>query len=437
MAAAAVAAVGPSAAMPGPGLRPRPVAAGPGPVIGGMPHPAVAQPAIAAEARVGVPSTAGAGAGAGAGAAVAGTLSPPPGATANAAAAKNADGTAGPNPLAARGQFLDEATFQRLAAGLPPEADTVPLKQPLIPAFLANAFGIADASSYVERREESMPAHPASMPAKPSAAFAMPPPRYTEAEPQAGPVPALDMREAPSYIPPPYGYARPQLPPVGASPYAPYAAPAPPPTFMPGVYPTPSMYASMADARGAGDVGAAAAQPGDQPSVAPWAGLAHMDTTRSFGAGVSGPAADGVEASGHSSGSAGKRSREDAQLDNDMTSSQRDASHMSGGEAAPSGAQSDSALKRARLVWTPQLHKRFVNAVAHLGINNAVPKMIMQLMNVDGLTRENVASHLQKYRLYLKRMQDSESMPSSASANPVQDGHVVGGFSNRQHISAN
>ncbi|KAL4203328.1 hypothetical protein AMTRI_Chr01g103470 [Amborella trichopoda] len=62
-------------------------------------------------------------------------------------------------------------------------------------------------------------------------------------------------------------------------------------------------------------------------------------------------------------------------------------------------------LKRPRLVWTPQLHKRFVDAVAHLGIKNAVPKTIMQLMNVDGLTRENVASHLQKYRLYLKRMQ--------------------------------
>ncbi|OMO53225.1 hypothetical protein CCACVL1_28794 [Corchorus capsularis] len=29
----------------------------------------------------------------------------------------------------------------------------------------------------------------------------------------------------------------------------------------------------------------------------------------------------------------------------------------------------------------------------------------MQLMSVDGLTRENVASHLQKYHLYLKRMQ--------------------------------
>ncbi|KAF5470520.1 hypothetical protein F2P56_011027 [Juglans regia] len=61
-------------------------------------------------------------------------------------------------------------------------------------------------------------------------------------------------------------------------------------------------------------------------------------------------------------------------------------------------------LKRPRLVWTPQLHKRFVDVVGHLGIKSAVPKTIMQLMNVEGLTRENVASHLQKYRLYLKRM---------------------------------
>lgn len=33
-----------------------------------------------------------------------------------------------------------------------------------------------------------------------------------------------------------------------------------------------------------------------------------------------------------------------------------------------------------------------------------MPKTILQLMNVEGMTRENVASHLQKYRLYLKRM---------------------------------
>ena len=68
-------------------------------------------------------------------------------------------------------------------------------------------------------------------------------------------------------------------------------------------------------------------------------------------------------------------------------------------------------------MWTPQLHKRFVDVVAHLGIKNAVPKTIMQLMNVEGLTRENVASHLQKYRLYLKRIQGltTEEDPYSSS----------------------
>ncbi|GAV78295.1 Myb_DNA-binding domain-containing protein [Cephalotus follicularis] len=81
-----------------------------------------------------------------------------------------------------------------------------------------------------------------------------------------------------------------------------------------------------------------------------------------------------------------------------------------------SSEEADSVTtKRPRLVWTPQLHKRFVDVVAHLGIKNAVPKTIMQLMNVEGLTRENVASHLQKYRLYLKRMQGlSNEGPSSS-----------------------
>ncbi|KAM0067289.1 putative transcription factor MYB-HB-like family [Helianthus debilis subsp. tardiflorus] len=89
----------------------------------------------------------------------------------------------------------------------------------------------------------------------------------------------------------------------------------------------------------------------------------------------------------------------------------------SGGGGAVGGvgeeAETDSALraedssatrasKRPRLVWTPQLHKRFVDVVAHLGVKNAVPKTIMQLMNVEGLTRENVASHLQKYPALFK-----------------------------------
>ncbi|WOK93166.1 two-component response regulator ORR21 [Canna indica] len=64
----------------------------------------------------------------------------------------------------------------------------------------------------------------------------------------------------------------------------------------------------------------------------------------------------------------------------------------------------DPSSKKPRVVWSVELHQQFVNAVNQLGIDKAVPKRILELMNVPGLTRENVASHLQKFRLYLKRL---------------------------------
>ncbi|CAN8284230.1 unnamed protein product [Cochlearia groenlandica] len=63
-----------------------------------------------------------------------------------------------------------------------------------------------------------------------------------------------------------------------------------------------------------------------------------------------------------------------------------------------------SAQKKPRVVWTVELHKKFVAAVNQLGFEKAMPKKILDLMNVEKLTRENVASHLQKFRLYLKRI---------------------------------
>lgn len=112
---------------------------------------------------------------------------------------------------------------------------------------------------------------------------------------------------------------------------------------------------------------------------------------------------------------------------------EEEESSVGGGGAENGGGGGEEparTLKRPRLVWTPQLHKRFVDAVAHLGIKNAVPKTIMQLMNVEGLTRENVASHLQKYRLYLKRMQGlSSEGPSSCdhlfASTPVPHSHYL------------
>ncbi|KAI3985643.1 hypothetical protein MKX01_033926 [Papaver californicum] len=74
-----------------------------------------------------------------------------------------------------------------------------------------------------------------------------------------------------------------------------------------------------------------------------------------------------------------------------------------------------SSQKKPRVVWSVELHRKFVAAVNQLGIDKAVPKKILDLMNVDRLTRENVASHLQKYRLYLKRI----SCVASEQANMV------------------
>ncbi|KAI3966306.1 hypothetical protein MKW92_042128 [Papaver armeniacum] len=64
-----------------------------------------------------------------------------------------------------------------------------------------------------------------------------------------------------------------------------------------------------------------------------------------------------------------------------------------------------SSSKKARVVWSVDLHQKFVKAVNHIGFDKVGPKKILDLMNVPWLTRENVASHLQKYRMYLSRLQ--------------------------------
>ncbi|CAA0825135.1 Homeodomain-like superfamily protein [Striga hermonthica] len=52
--------------------------------------------------------------------------------------------------------------------------------------------------------------------------------------------------------------------------------------------------------------------------------------------------------------------------------------------------------RKARRCWSPDLHRRFVNALHMLGGSQvATPKQIRELMKVDGLTNDEVKSHLQ------------------------------------------
>ncbi|KAG6514447.1 transcription factor NIGTH1-like [Zingiber officinale] len=74
--------------------------------------------------------------------------------------------------------------------------------------------------------------------------------------------------------------------------------------------------------------------------------------------------------------------------------------HPKESQAAPSSP----AHRKARRCWSPDLHRRFVNALQILGGSQvATPKQIRELMKVDGLTNDEVKSHLQKYRLHTRR----------------------------------
>ncbi|XP_059281492.1 putative Myb family transcription factor At1g14600 isoform X2 [Lycium ferocissimum] len=63
------------------------------------------------------------------------------------------------------------------------------------------------------------------------------------------------------------------------------------------------------------------------------------------------------------------------------------------------GVRQYTRSKVPRLKWTPYLHQCFLHAIQKLGgQHKATPKLVLQMMDVRGLTISHVKSHLQMYR---------------------------------------
>jgi SHAQKYF class myb-like DNA-binding protein len=84
--------------------------------------------------------------------------------------------------------------------------------------------------------------------------------------------------------------------------------------------------------------------------------------------------------------------------------------------------------KKRRVHWTPILQYRFLCALEQLGIENAKPTEILCSMNVVGLTRANISSHLQKFRLNLHKGSSKEVESDSYQTIVLLETHDLNKF---------
>ncbi|KAA8526342.1 hypothetical protein F0562_008455 [Nyssa sinensis] len=132
---------------------------------------------------------------------------------------------------------------------------------------------------------------------------------------------------------------------------------------------------------------------------------------------------DKVSGSGGSSLNQGEEivSKRDEPVEANTSPKEADKGRKSSQSKNPQGK------RKVKVDWTPELHRRFVQAVEQLGVDKAVPSRILELMGIDCLTRHNIASHLQKYRSHRKHLLAREAEAASWSQRRQIYGGATGG----------
>ncbi|TVU07789.1 hypothetical protein EJB05_41173 [Eragrostis curvula] len=125
---------------------------------------------------------------------------------------------------------------------------------------------------------------------------------------------------------------------------------------------------------------------------------------------------------------------------NHNSGSNKDHDINSSGKAEVSGdrvptVRQYNRSKLPRLRWTPDLHMAFVHAVERLGgQERATPKLVLQMMNVRGLSIAHVKSHLQMYRSKKLDHETGHERAGISSVFSPMDFHMRRGDPRFQHM---